>query len=432
MIKSYPNVVVIATLPDSTDLPNKIHRLFDLVLTLPPLTVTSRTNLFKSFLEGIPHSIDFDQAGTLTTGMSITDIHLLLHTLLQTPPLTPETFQKGIETIHSLSKITKIPRVLWDDIGGLETIKQAIMETITLPMTNPELFARGVKKRTGILLYGPPGTGKTLVAKAVATSLNLNFISIKGPELLDMYIGESEVNVRRVFEEGRRSKPCILFFDEVDSLAPARGRANDGGGVMDRIVSQLVTELDNIPEGVYCIAATNRPDLLDPGLLRPGRFEKMLYLGVCEDHESQEKMLKALTRKFKLEDVDLGVVSRLCPLTFTGADLYALCTDANLKAIERVISRIDLEVVEWNKSGPHPGYPDPTTTAYYVENLCKAGDVEVRVREEDFKKAVEELTPSLSLDEIVKYEKLRERFSPDGGSAAKPNPFVDRKGKGKA
>ena len=172
----------------------------------------------------------------------------------------------------------KIPNVSWDDVGGLANVKSAVMETIQLPLERPELFARGMKKRSGILFYGPPGTGKTLLAKAIATEFSLNFFSVKGPELLNMYIGESEANVRRVFQRARDARPCVVFFDELDSVAPKRGNQGDSGGVMDRIVSQLLAELDGMSEGkegsggVFVVGATNRPDLLDAALLRPGRY----------------------------------------------------------------------------------------------------------------------------------------------------------------
>ena len=197
----------------------------------------------------------------------------------------------------------KIPNVTWDDVGGLSNVKDAITETIQLPLERPELFAKGMKKRSGILFYGPPGTGKTLLAKAIATEYSLNFFSVKGPELLNMYIGESEANVRRVFQRARDARPCVVFFDELDSVAPKRGNQGDSGGVMDRIVSQLLAELDGMSGGddggggVFVIGATNRPDLLDQALLRPGRFDKMLYLGVSDTNEKQQTILEALTRK---------------------------------------------------------------------------------------------------------------------------------------
>lgn len=197
----------------------------------------------------------------------------------------------------------KIPNVTWDDVGGLNNVKEAVTETIQLPLERPELFAKGMKKRSGILFYGPPGTGKTLLAKAIATEYSLNFFSVKGPELLNMYIGESEANVRRVFQRARDARPCVVFFDELDSVAPKRGNQGDSGGVMDRIVSQLLAELDGMSGGddngggVFVIGATNRPDLLDQALLRPGRFDKMLYLGVSDTNDKQLTILEALTRK---------------------------------------------------------------------------------------------------------------------------------------
>jgi peroxin-6 len=204
------------------------------------------------------------------------------------------------------------------------------------------------------LLYGPPGTGKTLLAKAVATSCSLNFFSVKGPELLNMYIGESEANVRRVFQRARDARPCVVFFDELDSVAPKRGAHGDSGGVMDRIVSQLLAELDGISssssssggEDVFVIGATNRPDLLDPALLRPGRFDRLLYLGVSETDEEQLRILQALTRRFRLDpQLDLmSVVARACPFNFTGADFYALCADALLKAMSRKAQEIDARI----------------------------------------------------------------------------------------
>jgi len=218
----------------------------------------------------------------------------------------------------------------------------------------------------GILLYGPPGTGKTLIAKAVATSCSLNFFSVKGPELLNMYIGESEANVRRVFQRARDAKPCVIFFDELDSVAPKRGNHGDSGGVMDRIVSQLLAELDGMSGGssgadVFVIGATNRPDLLDPALLRPGRFvsllslcaiadlvcrfDRMLYLGVSDTHEAQLNILDALTRKFRLDpDLNLWSIAEKCPFNYTGADFYALCSDAMLNAMSRKAEAIEEKI----------------------------------------------------------------------------------------
>jgi peroxin-6 len=221
--------------------------------------------------------------------------------------LTSADFEKAVDDARKNFADSigapKIPNVQWSDVGGLANVKEAVIETIQLPLSRPELFAKGLKKRSGILFYGPPGTGKTLLAKAIATEFSLNFFSVKGPELLNMYIGESEANVRRVFQRARDARPCCVFFDELDSVAPKRGNQGDSGGVMDRIVSQLLAELDGMSDGdeggggVFVIGATNRPDLLDQALLRPGRFDKMLYLGISDTHEKQQRILEALSRK---------------------------------------------------------------------------------------------------------------------------------------
>ncbi|KAI9483939.1 MAG: P-loop containing nucleoside triphosphate hydrolase protein [Benjaminiella poitrasii] len=312
----------------------------------------------------------------------------------------------------------KIPSVTWDDVGGMAHVKDDILDTIQLPLEHPELFGNGLKKRSGILLYGPPGTGKTLLAKAIATSCSLNFFSVKGPELLNMYIGESEANVRRVFQRARDAKPCVIFFDELDSVAPKRGEKGDSGGVMDRIVSQLLAELDGMSESgedssagdVFVIGATNRPDLLDPALLRPGRFDKLLYLGVSQDHESQLRIIEALTRKFRLHpDLDLRKVADRCPFHYTGADFYALCSDAMLKAMTRVADSIETKVKSLNEE-KRSDLPHPLTAQYYLSHLVTPDEIVVQVNEIDFIKALEELIPSVSATELEHYSKVREKF----------------------
>ncbi|KAI8361089.1 P-loop containing nucleoside triphosphate hydrolase protein [Mortierella sp. GBAus27b] len=290
----------------------------------------------------------------------------------------------------------KIPNVTWDDVGGLASVKNDILDTIQLPLEHPELFASGLKKRSGILLYGPPGTGKTLLAKAVATSCSLNFFSVKGPELLNMYIGESEANVRRVFQRARDAKPCVIFFDELDSVAPKRGEKGDSGGVMDRIVSQLLAELDGMNGGegsgdVFVIGATNRPDLLDPALLRPGRFDKLFRL-----HPS----------------LDLTNVAEKCPFNYTGADFYALCSDAMLKAMSRTADGIENRVAVINKDETST-LPRPITSQYYLDHLAQQDEILVQVTEEDFDQALAELIPSVSAQELEHYQQVQKMFNSD-------------------
>ncbi|KAI0383943.1 peroxisomal biogenesis factor 6 [Hypomontagnella monticulosa] len=347
----------------------------------------------------------------------------------------------------------KIPNVTWDDVGGLNNVKEAVMETIQLPLERPELFAKGMKKRSGILFYGPPGTGKTLLAKAIATEYSLNFFSVKGPELLNMYIGESEANVRRVFQRARDARPCVVFFDELDSVAPKRGNQGDSGGVMDRIVSQLLAELDGMSGGddggggVFVIGATNRPDLLDQALLRPGRFDKMLYLGVSDTHDKQLKIMEALTRKFTLHPtVSLPAIAEHLPFTYTGADFYALCSDAMLKAVTRQAALADSKIRAINTDRAREGLP-PISTANFFDHHATADDVAVMVTEQDFLDANRELIPSVSAGELAHYEKVRSAFENqdakpqprnpeplDGGAALPYRSFsgASAKGKGKA
>ncbi|KAI1423938.1 peroxisomal biogenesis factor 6 [Xylaria sp. FL1777] len=313
----------------------------------------------------------------------------------------------------------KIPNVSWEDVGGLDNVKEAVRETIQLPLERPELFAKGMKKRSGVLFYGPPGTGKTLVAKAIATEYSLNFFSVKGPELLNMYIGESEANVRRVFQRARDARPCVVFFDELDSVAPKRGNQGDSGGVMDRIVSQLLAELDGMSGsddgggGVFVIGATNRPDLLDQALLRPGRFDKMLYLGVSDTHQKQLKIMEALTRKFTIHpSVSLAAVAQQLPFTYTGADFYAMCSDAMLKAVTRQAATVDAKIRALNASRLETTHP--ISTANFFDHYATPEDIAVMVTEKDFLDANRELIPSVSAGELAHYQHVRATFEGGG------------------
>uniref|UniRef100_A0A4X2M696 Peroxisomal biosis factor 1 n=1 Tax=Vombatus ursinus TaxID=29139 RepID=A0A4X2M696_VOMUR len=246
-------------------------------------------------------------------------------------------FQKGLKGFTPISlrnvNLHKPKDVGWDKIGGLHEVRQILMDTIQLPAKYPDLFSNlPIRQRTGILLYGPPGTGKTLIAGVIARESGMNFISIKGPELLSKYIGASEQAVRDIFIRAQAAKPCILFFDEFESIAPRRG--HDNTGVTDRVVNQLLTQLDGVEglEGVYVLAATSRPDLIDPALLRPGRLDKCVY---CPppDEISRLEILKVLSGSLPLtDDVDLEHLASVTG-SFTGADLKALLYNAQLEAI---------------------------------------------------------------------------------------------------
>ncbi|WBW72047.1 peroxin-6 ATPase subunit [Schizosaccharomyces osmophilus] len=326
------------------------------------------------------------------------------------PVITQDDIYKEIDIYRKecVNGDFKIPKVKWEDVGGLEEAKNILKDTLQLPLLRPELFGKGVNIRGGVLLYGPPGTGKTLLAKAVATELSLSFLSVKGPELLNMYVGESEANMREIFTKAKNAAPCIIFFDELDSVAPKRGNSSDSGNVMDRIVSQLLAELDSVHKSnkfVFAIGATNRPDLLDPSLLRPGRFDKMVYLGINSTINAREKVLQTISRKFKLDkDVNLYDIAKQCTNNFTGADLYALCADALSLALKRKTAEVEEKV----KS---------SSTYASVEDFLQYHDgqdvLDLRIQHFDFEIALQKLNPSVSESELEHYDRLKEQFQND-------------------
>jgi len=246
----------------------------------------------------------------------------------------------------------EVPTVRWSDIGGLEDIKQELREAVEWPLKNPEVFKRiGIRPPKGIMLYGPPGCGKTLLARAVATESESNFITIKGPEVFSKWVGESEKAIREVFRKARMASPAIIFFDEFESLVPARGMGYSDSGVTERVISQILTEMDGVLslEDVVIIAATNRPDIIDPAILRPGRFDRLIYVPE-PDQESRMEIFKIYTKNMPLaKDVDL---KQLVMLTkkYSGADIEALCREAGLNALRRDINAKEVTAADFRKA----------------------------------------------------------------------------------
>ncbi|CCK72623.1 AAA family ATPase peroxin 6 KNAG_0K02600 [Huiozyma naganishii CBS 8797] len=441
----FHNVVFIASTNDISTVPSRIRSRFQFEIEVPTPTEPQRRDIFRWYLSQDQLNKGEHNSFHFTAAKDVDYLKLALHSaglkplniksIVQTAKaesyrhyqsntedliwqmnccvVTMEALQVAInkardEFSESIGA-PKIPNVTWADIGGIDVVKGEIMDTIDLPLKHPELFRSGMKKRSGILFYGPPGTGKTLMAKAIATNFSLNFFSVKGPELLNMYIGESEANVRKVFQKAREAKPCIIFFDEIDSVAPKRGNQGDSGGVMDRIVSQLLAELDGMGEdgdGVFVVGATNRPDLLDEALLRPGRFDKLLYLGIPDTDEKQLNILKALTRKFDLaEDVDLLELAQRCPFNYTGADFYALCSDSILNAMTRVAGDVDRKVEAYNEQNDAH-----VSVNKWFDSVAKEEDTAVQVQMSDFVKALQETKPSVSKEELAHYLQVKKTF----------------------
>ncbi|XP_022554158.1 cell division control protein 48 homolog E-like [Brassica napus] len=241
--------------------------------------------------------------------------------------------------------VVEVPNVSWEDIGGLENVKRELQETVQYPVEHPEKFEKfGMSPSKGVLFYGPPGCGKTLLAKAIANECQANFISVKGPELLTMWFGESEANVREIFDKARQSAPCVLFFDELDSIATQRGSSvGDAGGAADRVLNQLLTEMDgmNAKKTVFIIGATNRPDIIDPALLRPGRLDQLIYIPL-PDEDSRLSIFKACLRKSPVaKDVDVRALAKYTQ-GFSGADITEICQRACKYAIRENIEK-DIE-----------------------------------------------------------------------------------------
>lgn len=257
--------------------------------------------------------------------------------------VTKQDFEEALRDVQPSAMrevLVQKPNVRWDDIGGLQKVKEELAEAIEWPLKHADLFTEAdVKPPKGILLYGPPGTGKTMIAKAVATTSEANFISIKGPELISKWVGESEKGVREVFRKARQAAPCVIFFDELDAIAPRRGSEGDAH-VTERVISQMLTEMDGLEDlkGVVVIGATNRPDIIDEALLRPGRFDRILEVPK-PDKEARKQIFQVHTRRKPLDtDVNLD---RLVEMTdgMTGADIAALVNAAAMTAIKEHVSK---------------------------------------------------------------------------------------------
>jgi transitional endoplasmic reticulum ATPase len=364
-LKSRGQVVVMAATNRPDDIDEALRRpgRFDRELRINPPDETGRKEILRIHTRGMPldKDINFDEIASKIMGYTGADIEVLckeaalksikpyfaeLKNLQEKVPtkildkikVTRQHFidaMKQVEPSAMREVLINKPHVKWEDVGGLEEVKDKLRELVELPLLRPDLFVKaGIKPSKGILLSGPPGTGKTLLAKAVATEANANFISIKGPELISKWVGESEKHVREIFKKARQVAPCIIFFDEFDSISKVRGSSlNDS---TEKVVNQLLTELDGVEEleKVVIVAATNRKDLIDPALLRPGRLDSIVELSI-PDEDTRKKIFQVhmnkmpVSKEIKLDELALKTEG------WTGADIEAVCRNAGINAIKK-------------------------------------------------------------------------------------------------
>lgn len=413
-LSSRGEVIVIAATnrPNALDPALRRGGRFDREVEIGIPSKNGRLEILYVHTRGMPldESLDLKEIAEVTHGFVGADIYTLckeaaMHTLERALPdldvqedIPPEVLEnlrvtkedfytalKKIEPSAMREVFVEISEVHWNDIGGLEDAKQALIESALWPQKFPEAFESvGVRPPKGILLYGMPGTGKTMLVKALATESNLNFISIKGPELLSKWVGESERAVREVFRKARQASPALVFFDEIESIVPIRGSGSETH-VTERMVSQFLTELDGLEElkDVVIIAATNRPDLLDRSLLRPGRFDRMIYVPMPDFDERKKIMEIYLSRMSVTEGIDVDSLAEKTE-NYSGADLEMLCREAGMLALrEHIKPKISREELILD---------------------------EITVTREHFEKASERIRPHLSREMLEDYTQMIRDF----------------------
>jgi transitional endoplasmic reticulum ATPase len=375
-MKSRGKVIVIAATnrPDSLDPAIRRPGRFDREIEIGIPDEAGRKEILDIHTRGMPinDKVNLDQIAKVTHGFVGADLEMLAKEaamrslrrilpeldleeekipakILQKLVITDDDFKDALKEVRPSALrevLIQVPNVTWGDVGGLESLKEELHEAVEWPLKHNDAFEyAGVTSPKGILLYGPPGTGKTLIAKALAHTTESNFISIKGPELLSKWVGESEKGVREIFRKARQAAPCIIFLDEVDAIAPARGSGSSDSHVTERVVSQILTEIDGLEElhNVLVIGATNRVDIVDPALLRPGRFDRIIEVPL-PDSKGRENVFKIYTKKKPLAD-DVNLV-KLVEMTegFSGAEIEGVCSRAAITAIKRYVNNKEKSV----------------------------------------------------------------------------------------
>ena len=414
-LKARGQVVVIAAtnLPDLIDPALRRGGRFDREIEIGIPDTKGRLQIFQIHTRGMPlaDDVDLEEYARTTHGFVGADIALLakeaaMHALRRVIPqikieeeipaeiieqlrVTNEDFieaHKHVEPSAMREVLVEVPDVKWEDVGGLEDVKQELAEAVEWPLKYPEVFSSlDTKPPRGILLFGPPGTGKTLLAKAVANESECNFISVKGPELLSKWVGESERGVRQIFRKARQAAPSIIFFDEIDALVPKRGTYMGSSHVTESVVSQILTELDGLEElkNVMVLGATNRPDMLDEALLRPGRLDRVIYVPP-PDRDGRKKIFEVYLRNKELLAKDINI-DELVDRTegYVGADIEALVREAKLSAMREFIAAMS------NKS----------------EEERRQAIGNVRITKKHFEDALSRVKGTLDLDRLEEYER---------------------------
>lgn len=383
----YSEKIFVAAATSRLDaIPPQLRRRFHFEIEVSAPSVNDRREILEKFINAMNLRVECpseiaNAVASKSHGFTGSDLAILCkYSLCLALEEKSSTIDSRIFT-SSLSRIRPsamkeivldIPRIRWNDIGGQADVKLKLQQAVEWPLKHPETFARlGIRPPAGVLLYGPPGCSKTMIAQALATESGLNFLAVKGPELFSKWVGESERAIREIFRKARQAAPAIIFFDEIDAIAVKRSRDSSGSGVGDRVLTQLLTELDGIEAlvNICVIAATNRPEIIDPALLRPGRLDRIIYV-TLPDSNARRDVIQIRFRNMKIEDEVKNGIDELVNMSegYSGAELVAVCNEAALFAMQE---NINISAVAWRHFKQSFATVRPRTTQEMLKSFQK-------------------------------------------------------------